>query len=166
MRDRDDGALVALEEALQPGDGLGIEVVRRLVEEEQVRRREEQPAERDAASLAARKGRHVLLTRWAAERIHRRVEHLVEAPGVMAVDLVLHAGLLLEERVEVSVRLGELRGDLIEAVEQVPQRADAVLDVPAHVPGGIELGLLGEQADSRARRELGDAARGLLEARP
>ena len=35
---RDDGALVVLEEALEPRDGLGVEMVRRLVEQQQVRR--------------------------------------------------------------------------------------------------------------------------------
>ena len=36
--DGDDGARVVLEEALEPGDRLGVEVVRRLVEQQQVRR--------------------------------------------------------------------------------------------------------------------------------
>ena len=32
VRHRDDGAFVFLEEALEPGDGLGVEMIRRLVE--------------------------------------------------------------------------------------------------------------------------------------
>jgi hypothetical protein len=36
VRDGDDGALVFLEEALEPGDRLGIEVVGRLVEQQQI----------------------------------------------------------------------------------------------------------------------------------
>src|SRR6266545_1727600 len=43
VRDGDDGALVGLEEALEPGDRLGVEVVRRLIEQEQVGRGEQQP---------------------------------------------------------------------------------------------------------------------------
>ena len=35
VRHGDDGALVVGEEALEPRDGLGVEMVRRLVEEEQ-----------------------------------------------------------------------------------------------------------------------------------
>ena len=50
--DRDDGALVLLEVALEPRDRLGVEVVGRLVEEQQVGRREQQPAQRDAPALA------------------------------------------------------------------------------------------------------------------
>ena len=155
--------LYCLEEALEPGDRLGVEVVRRLVEEQQVGRREEQPAERDAAPLAARERRHVAVALGQAERVHRPVERRVEAPGVGAVDLLLHLRLLGEQRVEVGVRLGELRRDRVEAVEQVAQLADAVLDVLAHVPRRVELRLLREHADGRARRELGDPARRLLE---
>src|SRR3712207_8102596 len=40
-------------------DRLGVEVVRRLVEEKEVGRGEEQPAERHAPPLAARERRHV-----------------------------------------------------------------------------------------------------------
>ena len=40
--------------ALEPGDALGVEVVGRLVEQQQVGLLEQQPAQRDAAPLAAR----------------------------------------------------------------------------------------------------------------
>ena len=53
MRDRNDGPGVILEKAFQPRDGFGIEMVRRLVEQEQIRRLEQQAAQRDTASLAA-----------------------------------------------------------------------------------------------------------------
>ncbi len=90
------------------------------------------------------------------------VELVVELPEVEPVDRVLHLGLLGEQRVVVGVRLGEGGADLVEAVEQVAQRADAVLDVAAHVLGRIELRLLLEQAHGGARRQLGDARRGLV----
>ena len=81
----------------------------------------------------------------------------------MAVDLLLHRRLLREQRVEVGVGLGERGRDRVEAVEQVAQLADAVLDVAAHVLGRIELGLLLEEADGGAGMQLGDAGRRLLE---
>ena len=94
------------------------------------------------------------------------VELLFELPGAAPVDLVLHLRLLGQERVEVGVRLGELRRDLVEAVEQVAQLAHAVLDVLAHRLLGVELRLLLEQADGRVRRQLGDAGGRLFLARP
>jgi len=54
VRDRDDGSGESLEELLQPFDALGIEMIRRLVEQQHVGFREEQAAERDAPFLAAR----------------------------------------------------------------------------------------------------------------
>ncbi len=149
--DGDHGALVVGEEALEPGDRLGVEVVRGLVEQQQVRGREEQPAERDAPALSARERRHVAVALGQPERVHRPVEGRVERPGVAAVDLVLHLRLVGEQRVEVGVGLGEGGGDRVEAVEQVAQLADAVLDVAAHVLGRVELGLLLEQADAWRR---------------
>ena len=163
--DRHHGALVVLEEALQPGDRLGVEVVRRLVEEQQVGGGEEQPAERDPAALAAGEGRHVAVALGQPQRVHGPVELRLEAPGVVAVDLLLHLRLLGEQRVEVGVGLGEGRRDGVEAVEQVAQLADAVLDVAAHVLGRVELGLLLEEADGGTGMQLGDARRRLLEPR-
>ena len=161
--DGDDGALVRLEEALEPGDRLGVEVVRRLVEEQQVGRGEEEPAERDPAPLAAGERRHVAVGFRKAERVHRAVERRVEAPDVVPVDLVLDGRLLGQERIEVDVGLGEARRDLVEAVEQVAHRSHPVLDVLADGPARVEIGLLGEESDRRVRSELGDPARRLLE---
>ena len=163
MGDGHHGALVVLEEPLEPGDRLGVEMVRRLVEQEQVGRGEEQPAERDAAALAAGERRDVAVALGQPQRVHRAVERRVETPRVVAVDLLLHGRLLGEERVEVGVGLGEGGRDGVEAVEQVAQLADAVLDVAAHVLRRVELGLLLEEADRRAGVQLGDAGRRLLE---
>ncbi len=49
----DDRARVLLEVLLEPGDRLRVEVVGRLVEQQHVRLRQQQPAQRDAAALAA-----------------------------------------------------------------------------------------------------------------
>ena len=132
--------LVRLQVPLEPRDGLGVEVVRRLVEQKQVGCGEKQAAERDPAALAARERRDVPVAVGEAERVHRAVERLVEAPRVRAFDPVLDVGLLREQRVEVGVGLGERGGDHVEAVEEVAELADAVLDVAAHVLLGIEPG--------------------------
>ena len=121
MRDGDDGARVLGEEPLEPGDRLGVEMVRRLVQEQQVRRGQEQPAQSDAPPLASGEGRDVAVALGHPQRVHRAVELGVERPRVAPVDLLLHLGLLGQERVVVGVGLGELRRDRVEAVEQVAQ---------------------------------------------
>ena len=51
--DRDDRALVLGEMLLEPGDGLGVEVVGGLVQQQQIGRAQQQPTERHAPALAA-----------------------------------------------------------------------------------------------------------------
>ncbi len=53
MRDGEDCSWIVLEVLLEPEDRLGIEVVCRLVEKQQVRCLEKEPAEGDTPSLAA-----------------------------------------------------------------------------------------------------------------
>ena len=54
MGDGDDRALVLLQVLLQPVDGLGVQVVGRLVEQQHVGLLQQQAAQRHAAALAAR----------------------------------------------------------------------------------------------------------------
>ena len=53
MGDHDHGAGIVAQMMLEPGDAFGIEMVGRLVEQEDVGLRQQQPAERHAALLAA-----------------------------------------------------------------------------------------------------------------
>ncbi len=109
MGDRDDGARVVLEEALQPVDALGVEVVGRLVEQQQVGVAEQQPAQRDAALLAAGQRRDVGVVGRAAQRVHGDLDVALEVPGVGGGDLVLELGLLGADLVVVGVGVGPHR---------------------------------------------------------
>src|SRR5262249_11323873 len=55
--------------------------------------------------------------------------------------------------------------DGVEAVEQVAERANTVLDVASHVLAGVELRLLRQQPDRGAGCELRAAGRRLVETR-
>ena len=102
--DRDDGARVFLEIALEPGDRLGIEVIGRLIEQQHVRRRQQQPAQRDAALLAARERADARLPRRQAQRIGGDLELALELPAAGGVDGVLQLRLLREQRVHFAHR--------------------------------------------------------------
>ena len=126
MRHRDDRALVLAQVPLEPGHRLGVEVVGRLVEEEDVRLLEQEAAERHASPLAAREHVHHLVGRRAAQGVHRQVQPGVEVPAVVRVQLLLELRLLGRELVEVRVgiavgladrlELGELVDDLLHAL--------------------------------------------------
>src|SRR5690606_22239502 len=136
VRHRHHGAGVLRQEALEPRDGFGVEMVRRLVEQEHVRPRQQQPAERDAAPLAAREVLHERVPRRQTQRVGRDLELTLDLPAVHGVDLVLQLALLLEQRVHLVVvhRLGELVADLVEAMDQRERVGDALLD---GLPNGL-----------------------------
>src|SRR5437773_6808889 len=167
VRHRDDAAVVAGERALQPRDRIGVEVVRRLVQQQQVRVRQKQPAERDATALAARERSHVLFGGRQPQRVHRMVDLAVEIPEPPRLDLVLR---LLEVGVQlvhlvVRERLAELRRKLLVPLQHRPPVRDAFLDVAPHVLAGVKLRLLGEQAGAIALRNARVADVLLVDAR-
>ncbi len=90
VADDDEPALVALEELAQPHDAVGVEVVRRLVEDHRLRVREQDPRQLDASSLAAR------------ERPERLVEDAVGQREVVRDGRGLRLGRVAAERSRTS----------------------------------------------------------------
>ena len=95
MGDGDDRAFVPLEVVFQPGDGFGVEVVRRFVEEQDVGLLQEQPAEGDAPLLTAGQDIHEGVPRRTAQGIHRHFQAGVEIPGIQVVEFLLDLRLAL-----------------------------------------------------------------------
>jgi hypothetical protein len=136
---------------LQPRHRLGVEMIRRLVEEEHVRLLEQHATQRDATLLATRQPAHVGVGRRQPQRVHRHLDLVVEVPEVVRVDVLLELPLLLEQRRHLVVRhrLGELHRDFVEAVERAALVLERLLDVAAHVLRLVELWLLREETDLR-----------------
>ena len=145
--DDQDRAGIVAQMAFEPRHGFRIEMVGRLVEQQQVRLVEQQPAQRDAAALAARELGDIGVVRRTAQRVHRLIDLAVEIPQALRLDLVLQLGHL------VGGLVGIVRRQLVVAVEDRLLLGDAFHDVLAHRLGRIELRLLLEVADARA---LGD----------
>ena len=162
--DRDDGARVLLEEPLEPFDRLGVEMVRGLVEQEQVGVPKEQPAERHATLLAAREDGHVGVVRRAAQRIHGDLDVAVQVPGIGRGDVVLERRLFDADRLVVGVRLGPLGHDGVVAIDQALDLVNAVHDVAPDILGGIELRFLAQEPDREPRRETGLAGEAVVQA--
>ena len=141
VRHRDDGAGILLQIALEPRDRLGIQMVGRLIEQQHVGLRQQQPAQRDAALLAAGELRDLALPGRQPQRIGGDLELALELPAAGGIDRVLQACLLLEQLFHLLVvhGLGELLADAIEALEQCEGAAQALHDHGAHVLVGIEL---------------------------
>ena len=75
MRDEHDGACVAREEILEPRDGVDVEMIARLVQEQQVRLAHEGARQENAPPPAARQGVH--------DRIAREIQPRHDQIGVM-----------------------------------------------------------------------------------
>ena len=133
-------------------------MVGRLVEQQQIGLLEQQPAQRDAAALAAGELRHVGVVGRAAQRVHRLVDLGVEVPQALGLDLVLQLGHLVRGLVRV------VHGELVVAVEDRLLRRDALHHVLAHGLVGIELRLLLQVADARALGHPGLAGELLVDA--
>ena len=153
--DRHDRPRVFLEEALEPVDRLGVEVVGRLVEQQQVGVAEEEPGERHAALLPAGQLRDVGVVGRAAQGVHRDVDVAFEVPGIGRGDLVLERGLLGADGLVVGVGVGPGGHDRVVLVDERLDLGDAVHDVALDVLGRIELGLLAQVADGEAGCQAG-----------
>ena len=164
MGDGEHGAGVVLEELLEPQHALRVEVVGRLVEQQQVGRLEQQLAQRDAPALATRQhaDRHVGV--GALQRVHGLGELRVEVPSVGGVDLVLQAAHLVHQRVEVGVGGGHLLADLVEALDLGDDVAERLLDVLQDGLVLVERRLLLQDAHRVAGGEARLAVGDLLEA--
>ncbi len=123
-------------------------MIGRLVEQQQVGLAEQQPAQRNATSFAAREVLNALLAGWAAQCVHRVLGHALQVPRVGGIDLLLQARKLIRRLVRV------VGGELVESLDERHQAADSLEHVVKHVLGGIELRLLVEQPDACPGSEL------------
>ena len=159
-----DRARIGREVLLQPEDRLGVQVVGRLVEEQQVGRLDEELAQRDAAALATRQDGDRLIRRRATQRVHSLIELRVDVPCIGRIDLRLQLTHLVHEGIEVGVRVGHLFGDLIEA----GKLSEDVGRAQAHVfDDGLRLiqdRLLHEDADRVAGGQASFTVAGLVQA--
>ncbi len=150
MRDGYDGPLVFLQVAFEPVDRLGIQVVRRLVEQQQVGVLEKGLAERDAPPLAAGELLDGCIARRQAHGIHSNLELAIEVPEVLGVDDVLQLAHLVGQLVEIGVGQRHLIPDRVIAIEDGPLLGDRLLDVLQHRCVGSQPGLLRHEADADA----------------
>jgi len=139
--DDQDRALVVDQVLLQPGDGFGVKVVGRFVQEEHVGLFEKQAAERDAAAFPARQGGDIGIVRRAAQRVHRDADGGLKLPQVLGVDLILQGGHLVRRLVRVVHR------EFVVAVQDLRLRGHAQHDVFLGGELGVKLRFLCEIAD-------------------
>ena len=160
--DGQDSTLVVGEVLLQPQDGLGVQVVGGLVEQQQVRLGQQQLGQGDAAALTAGKVGDRRVGRRAAQRLHGLLDLGVDLPGVGGVERLLEDAHLLHELVGVVGR--HFLGDGLEALLFLEDFAETLLDVLADGLLLVQRRLLQQDAHGRAGLEEGLAVGGLVHA--
>ena len=121
MRDGDDRALVLLQMLLKPADGLGVEVVGRLVEQQNVGFLQQKPAQSDAALFTTAQCANHRIRRRTAERVHRHLKPRVEVPSIGVIQLFLNLALPFDKRRHRVIihRFGKFGVDLLKFLEQI-----------------------------------------------
>ena len=160
VRDQQHAATEVAQQAFEPGDGVQVEVVGRLVEQQHVGRGDERARQRDALFQAAGELAHRARA-VQVQAVQRLVDTLLPGPAVQRLD----AGL---DGVEV-VTLRAVRGAHLVPMRLVAlaQRLDlghAFADDVEHGGRGVELGLLRHVDHAQALLRLQQAVVELLDA--
>jgi len=156
VRHGDDGTGKFLQELLEPVDALGVEVIGRFVQQQHVGLRQQEPAQRDTALLAARECGDLRVPGRQAQR-GRGDFHLHAGIRARCGDDRLEPRLLGGERVEVGAFLGVRRVDLVQTLLRTEDIAHPFLDRLAHRLAWIELWLLWQKTDLQTRHRDGFA---------
>ncbi|MNX87325.1 hypothetical protein D3C86_1192500 [compost metagenome] len=143
--DQDDGPGVGGQVALEPGDGLGVQVVGRLVQHQQVGLGHQGARKRYPAHLAAGEAADGALGVRDSQVLHDARDLDVQVPGVEPVDLGLEALVLGRSRRV----LGKLVREGVVACEKGAGLGEARLDALAHGRVGVEDELLVQVADAQ-----------------
>ncbi len=153
--DRHHGAGEVVEEALQPGHRVGVQVVGRFVQQQHVRCGQQQAAQCDAALFAAGQVRDLGVPGRQAQSVGGDFELALQVMAVGCLQDRFELGLLGRQRIEVGVRLGVGGIDGIQAGLGVLDHANRFLDDFAHGLFWIELRFLRQVADVDARHGAG-----------
>ncbi|MCY1217946.1 hypothetical protein D9M72_298770 [compost metagenome] len=158
------GAREARQELLQPVHRLRIQVVGRFVEQQHVGARQQQAAQRHAALFTAGEMLDLRVPRRQAQRVGGDFQLQFDVVAVAGRQDGFVLGLVGGQCVEVGVRFGIGRVDLVELLARLEHAAQRLFHRFAHGLLGIELRFLWQVADVQVRHRRGFALDFLVEA--
>src|SRR5258706_213819 len=167
VADDEHGALQVLDPLLDPFDAREVEVVRGLVEQQEIGAGDEHARERDPALLAARERGGLALPELRAQADAREHDFDVALgiPVRDGLELLVQAVLLGEQALELdALRAGDALVHELEFAAHGAQLLEPGFDEGAHADAGRELGPLRHIAQARALAQADRAPVGLLQA--
>ena len=123
---------IPMEELLKPQDGLGIQVVGRLVEQQQVGRFKQQATQSHTATLATAEHVHRDVGVRTLQGVHGLAELRIQIPAVCGVDGILQLTHLSHKRIEIGVGVAHLLAYGVEPCDLCQDVAKRKLDVFAN----------------------------------
>ena len=114
---------------LKPHHTLGVQMVRRLVEQQEIRLLEQEFAQCNTPAFATAELVDDDVRRWTAECIHGLLQSRIEVPRVRMVQIGLQITHFGKKRVVIGIRLSEFLADLVEAIELRLDGGDSLFDV-------------------------------------
>ncbi len=117
MRNRDDGAFKVVQEALQPGDRFGVQVVRWFVQQQHVWFFQQQAAEGDATTFTTGKGGDFRVPVRQAQRIGSTFQLGIQVVTIVSLDDLFQTALFSGQFVEVCIFFSIERIDFVETLQ-------------------------------------------------
>ncbi len=164
MRDRNHGAWEVVQEVFEPGDGIGVQVVGRFVEQQHVRGRQQQAAQSHTALLTTGQVFDLRVPGRQAQRIGGDFQLAIQVVAVAGLQNRFELGLFGGQLVEVGIRIGVGGIDLVEARLGVLDHADRFLDHFTDGLARVQLRFLGQVADVQVRHRAGFAVEFVIDA--
>ncbi len=147
MRDRNHGAREIVQEVFKPGDGIGVQVVGRFVEQQHVGCRQQQAAQGHTTLFTTGQEFNLGVPRRQAQCIGGDFQLAVQVVTVAGLQDGFELGLFGGELVEVGIFFGVGGVDLVQAGLGVLDHADRFLDHFTYGLGRVQNRLLRQVAD-------------------
>ena len=169
VSDGNQSAGILCQVLFQPFHRLGVEVVGRLVKQQDVGLLQKQTAQSHATALASGQVFDQLVVRRTTQRVHGAVQTVVDVPGIGRVKFVLQFGLTLYQLVHLVLVLqyfgvAERVVHLVIFHQQVHDMLHAFLHHLANRLVGVKLRVLLQIADAVTGREHHIALIGFVDA--
>ena len=155
VRDRNHGAREIVQEVLQPGDGVGVQVVGWFVEQQHVRGGQQQAAQGHTTLFTTGKMFNPGIPGRQTQRIGSDFQLAIQVVAIAGLQDGFKFGLLCSQLVEVGIRIGVGRVDLVQTRLGVLDHADRFLDHFTHGLGRVQDRFLRQVADVQVRHRTG-----------
>lgn len=147
MGDCHHGTLVVVQEALQPGHGFRIQVVGRFVQQQHVRLFQQQAAQRHPAALTTGEVLDLGIPGRQAQGVGRALQLVFHVVATLSLDDGFQLALFAGQLVEIRIRVGVGRIDLVQSGHGAFHFADRLFDRFAYGLLRIQLRLLRQVAN-------------------